>query len=93
MDYATDDVDETESEDEGNVGRRRKRNSSVATFDTITKRPRLPTREPEAMDFAPIELDILGDPLLEDNAEGAMQPGAEDHDVELPDLGEPSSFE
>lgn len=84
------------SEDGSNVGRGRKRNSSVATMDTINKRPRLPTREPEIMDFAPIDLDILGDPLLlDDSANDSLQQTTDNLEINLPlpDNGGPSSYE
>lgn len=94
MDYGSEE-EEVESEDGSNVGRGRKRNSSVATMDTVNKRPRLPTREPEIMDFAPIDLDILGDPLLDDVAADPVQPEAEDDEIDLPfpDFEESSSYE
>lgn len=95
--YGSDD-DEEASQDGSNVGRGRKRNSSVATMDTINKRPRLPTREPEIMDFAPIELDILGDlgdPLLDDITHDPLQQTTDilDVDLPLPAEGNPSSYE
>lgn len=63
-------------------------------MDTINKRPRLPTREPEIMDFAPIELDILGDPLLDDIVNDPLQT-LDDFEIDLPVTGNggPSSFE
>lgn len=67
----------------------------MVTFNTITKRPRLPTREPEVVDFDPIDLDILGDPFLGDLGDNAMQSLTQeelDAGVHLPDLEGPSSF-
>lgn len=86
LDYDSDD-DSRRSEDESDVGRGRKRNSSMATIDTINKRPRLPTREPDVMDFNPIELDILGDPLLEDISDDPMQAPMDDLNAEPPSPG------
>lgn len=67
-------------------------------MDTINKRPRLPTREPEIMDFAPIELDILGDlgdPFLDDITHDPLQQTTDNLDVDLPlpAEGNPNPYE